>query len=209
MDRDLENNRWIWKYFWDGEQRSYADTPLELGDVYWANKGAGVDITNIGGHQTQNIAHAVIGEDHQRFSCFEYKQVAVWTSFQDWQHPSIGPYGQGAIIEVEGNIDFLDPNFGQCALHQQKVKPSEMLVTIAQNDKVCKDDGLGKHECEDPDPPPPPLTKEELCEQNGVDIQHAQDLCADQQAHGGDIYEDCLFDVCASADADAQLNAVG
>jgi len=209
MDRNLEDNRWIWKYFWDGQERSYADTPLELGDVYWANKGAGAPMAQEGAQQTANTAHAVIGADHERLSCFEYKQVAMWTSFQDWQNPSMGPHGQGAVLEVEGSIDFLDPDFGQCAFRQQKVQPSEMLVTIPQNEKVCSDDKLNKHQCEDPDPPPPPPTKEELCEQNGVEMQHAQDLCADQQAHGGDIYEDCLYDVCASADADAQMNAVG
>jgi len=78
----------------------------------------------------------------------------------------------------------------------------------AQNDKICKDDRLSEHECEDPDPPPPPRTKEQQCEDNGVDFSHAEDLCADQRAHGGDIYDACVYDVCVSSDPDAQQNAV-
>jgi len=162
-----------------------------------------------GAQATNNLANGVVGNDHERLSCWEYKQAALWTSFQDWQPVGMGPYGQGGVLEVEGNVDFLDPDFGQCAFRQQKVQPNEMLITIAQNDKVCRDDRLSPHQCQDPDPPPPPPTKEELCEQNNVEMTHAQELCADQQNHGGDIYEDCLYDVCASAEADAQLNAVG
>jgi hypothetical protein len=209
LDRENINNRWIWKYFWNGNnERSYSETPLEIGDVYWINKAAGQP-ANLGAQATGNTANAVVGGDAERLSCFEYKQVAVFSSFQDWQPVGMGPYGQAGVIEVEGDIDFLDPDFGQCAFRQQRVDPSDMLITIPQNDKVCRDDNLGKHQCEDPDPPPPPPTKEELCEQNDVEMSHAEDLCADQQTHGGDIYEDCLYDVCASADADAQLNAVG
>merc|ERR1719183_1657876 len=166
-------------------------------------------MTQEGSQGASSLAHNVIGADHQRLSCFEYKQAALWTSFQDWQPVGMGPYGQGGVIEVEGNVDFLDPDFGQCAFRMARVDPADMLVTIEQNDKVCRDDNLGAHQCQDPDPPPPPPTKEELCEQNGVDIKPAEDLCSDQQAHGADIYEDCMYDVCASIDADAQLNAVG
>lgn len=211
LDRENINGRWIWKYFWNGEEKRYSDTPMELGSVYWVNKAAG-QMANLGGQGTSNTANVVAeqaGGDHERLSCFEYDKVSVWTSFQDWQPVSMGPYGQGAVIEVEGSIDYLDKEFGQCALRQQKVEPSDMIVTVEQNDKVCRDDGLSAHQCADPDPPRPAPTKEELCEANDVDISHAEDLCADQQAHGGDIYEGCLFDVCASIDADAQLNAVG
>jgi len=208
LDRANEGGRWIWKYYWNGDDlKSFSDTPMDVGDVYWVNKAAG-QLAQLGGQSTANTANAVIGGDAERLSCFEYKEVSVWTSFQDWQPVGMGPYGQGAVIEVEGNIDFLDGSFGQCAVRQQKVQSNEMLVTIPQNDKVCRDDNLGKHQCEDPDPPPPPPTKEELCETNGVEMSHAEDLCADQQAHGSDIHDDCLYDVCASIDADAQMNAV-
>jgi len=208
LDRNNEGGRWIWKYYWNGDDvKSYSDTPMDVGDVYWVNKAAGVP-QNLGANG-QGLVNDVVGNDNERLSCFEYKDVSVWTSFQDWQPVGMGPYGQGGIIEVEGNIDFLDNSFGQCALRTQKVQPNEMLVTIPQNDKVCRDDGLGQHQCENPDPPPPPPTKEDLCEQNGVEMSHAEDLCSDQQAHGNDIYDDCLYDVCASVEADAQLNAVG
>lgn len=209
LDRVNENGRWIWRYYWNGnDEVSFRDTPKEMNDVYWVNKAAG-QLAQLGGQATHNTANAVVGGDSERLSCFEYKEASVWTSFQDWQPVGMGPYGQGGVIEVEGNQDFLDPDFGQCAFRQQKVSPADMLVTIEQNDKVCRDDNLGAHQCEDPDPPPPPPTKEELCEQNGVDIKHAEELCSDQQAHGADIYDDCMYDVCASIDADAQLNAVG
>jgi len=209
LDRENNGKFWMYKYYWNGEEKSYADTPMEVGPVYWVNRAAG----HMAQEGSSNAVEGGIGWaaqlDPERNSCFEYQQAAVWTSAQDWQPVGLGPYGQGAIIEIEGSIDFLDKDFGQCAAAQKKVEPGEMLVTVAQNDKVCKDDGLSKHECEDPDPPPPPRTKEQLCEDNGVDFSHAEDLCADQQAHGGDIYEDCLYDVCASIDADAQQNAVG
>jgi len=208
LDRVLSGGRWIWKYYWNGEERGYEETPLELGQVYWVNKAAG-QLANVGAQGAGNTANGMAGADSERVSCFEYKDVSLWTTFQDWQAVGMGPYGQGAAIEVEGNVDFLDGNFGQCAFRQQRVQPSEMLASVEQNDKVCREDRLGKHQCADPDPPPPPPTKEDLCETNGVDMSHAEDLCAEQMAHGDDIYDDCLYDVCASIDADAQLNAVG
>lgn len=210
LDRNLEGGRWIWKYYWNGDDvKSFSDTPMEVGDVYWVNKAAGAP-QNLGGKDTSHNVLAYTPEnDSERLSCFEYKEVSVWTSFQNWKQAEIGAFVQPANIEVEGNIDFLDTTFGQCAWHQQKVQPNEMLVTIPQNDKVCRDNLMDEHECQDPDPPPPPPTKEEQCEKNGVEMSHAEDLCADQQAHGNDIYDDCLYDVCASVEADAQLNAVG
>lgn len=125
-----------------------------------------------------------------------------------------GPFGRYAIMEIEGNADYLDPDFGQCRGssqgNQQKVSPEDMLVTVAQNSEVCQNNGLSAAQCEDPNPPvPTPPTKQELCESNNVPYQVALDLCDDQQVHGDAIYEGCLYDVCASAEADAQQRAVG
>lgn len=210
LDRNIEGDRWIWKYYWNRDDvKSFRDTPMEIEDVYWVNKAAGAP-QNLGAKNEGWVNHDLItGSDSERLSCFEYKDVSVWTSIQNWEKVEEGPYGQPGSFEVEGDIDFLDNSFGQCSLRKVKVPPKEMLVTIEQNDKVCRDNLMDKQHCEDPDPPPAPITKEELCEQNGVEMSHAEDLCADQQAHGNDLYDACLYDVCASVEADAQLNAVG
>jgi len=214
MDRSVRSNRWIWDYYWNGEKKLAEDTPMTIDGTYWVNQAAGLKRT--GSENIQGLAWSVGRHDAERFSCFEYGDVAVFTSFMDWQPPSAGPWGAAGAIELEGNIDFLDPSFGSCASQGRtqgqagvKVDPKDILVTIEQNDKVCKDNLLSKHQCEDPDPPPDPPTKEQLCEQNNVEMSHAEDLCADQQHHGDAIYQNCLFDVCASIDKDAQLNAVG
>ena len=96
MDRVQEGNRWIWRYYWDGVLRSYADTPFEQGGVYWVNKAAG-QMRQAGAQATNNLANGVVGNDHERLSCWEYKQAALWTSFQDWQPVGMGPYGQGGV----------------------------------------------------------------------------------------------------------------
>jgi len=206
LDRENIGGRWIWKYFWNGEEKSFADTPLEVGPVYWVNKAAGQMVQE--GAQMDRIWHPIQAKDKERMSCFEYGAVSVWTSFADWQDLG-GPFGNPAAVEIEGNADFLDDQFGQCAFNQKKVDPKDILVTVAQNTKVCSDDKFNPDQCDDPDPPPTPPTKEELCEKNGVEMSHAEELCADQQAHSQDIFDDCTFDVCASTEAKSQLNAVG
>lgn len=119
-----------------------------------------------------------------------------------------GPYAHWSLFELEGESDFLDTGFGQCAMQSEKVKPEDMLVTKEQNDKACRENKLSPHQCDDPTPPVEPKTKEQLCEENGLELSHAQDLCADQQAHSADIYEGCLYDVCASDTPEAEANAV-
>lgn len=199
---------WAWKYIWNGEEKSAGDTPTEIGQLYWVNKVGG-QMVNEGAKRTHGNTATLMRPASGRLSCFEIPGVAVWTSYQDWQAASVGPWAQPSIVEIEGSTEFLDDQAGQCALQKLKVLPAEMLVTLEQNDKVCSDNGMAGHECDDPDPPPPVLTKEELCERNGVAMSHAEELCADQQEHGSDIFEACTFDVCSSADAQAQLNAVG
>lgn len=221
LDRELTSNAnprlnsWGHHAYWNGEEISYEDCPQEVGPVYWANK-AGGELANTGAKiSTAWTVHggtanqgATLYKDPSRINCFEFGKVAVWPSFINSQPFSWGPYAQPGVLEIEGNIDFLDPQFGQCAGRSQKVTPQEMLVTVAQNDKVCKDNKLSAHQCEDPDPPPKPPTKEELCVANGVPISHARDLCADQKTHGDGIYDGCIVDVCQSPSEETQMNAV-
>jgi hypothetical protein len=128
----------------------------------------------------------------------------------NWRQPnSEAPFNQPIAVEVEGSVEFLDPEFGACARNAQKVSPEDMLVTHEQNAKICRDNKISDDQCEHPVVPPPPLTKEEQCEQNGVDFAHAEALCEDQKKHGDDYFEGCTYDVCASAQAQAQLNAAG
>jgi hypothetical protein len=203
---------WAWRNVWDGENEiAGTSTPVTKDDAYWMN------YANIGGHNfrqhgaagTHNAAAGFAGFPNS-LSCFQYKtDVAMWTSYMGWQSPQAGPYTQPAAIEVEGSVDFLDPEFGACARNVQKVSPEDMLVTKEQNDKVCQTNKISAEQCEHPVVPPPPLTKEQQCEQNGVEFAHAEELCEDQKAHGEDYFEGCTYDVCASADEQAQLNAVG
>lgn len=214
LDRVLSNfggrPHWAWRNVWDGEEEiAGTSTPLTKDDAYWMN------YANIGGHNfrqhgaagTFNAAAGFAGFPYG-LSCYQYKtDVAMWTSYMGWQNPNLGPYAQPIAIEVEGSVDFLDAEFGACARNAQKVAPEDMLVTKEQNDKVCSDNKISADQCEHPVVPPPPLTKEEQCEQAGVEYAHAEALCEDQKAHGEDYFESCTYDVCASADEQAQLLA--
>jgi hypothetical protein len=148
-------------------------------------------------------------------------KVSVWTAYENWQDSDqsdkiwVGPWNDPMLFNMEGAEDFLDTEFGACAGQNLKVDPTEMLVTKEQHQKICEDNNLNNPNhlnnagCgQDPDPPVVPPTAEELCAQNSVDISHAEDLCADQRIHGDVIYNDCIYDVCASFDEKARLAAV-
>lgn len=201
---------WRWQYIINGEIKDPGDTPLEFGSLYWINgqKGEGVQ-QQAKGDRKDHINGNEMGHGW-RLSCWEMGQVSVWTNAMTFGATfRIGPMMEPAVLEVEGARDFLDENFGQCAGIRQQVNPSDMLVTKEQNQQICKDNRLSYDQCEHPPPPLPPITKEEMCERNNVEFSHAEDLCADQQTHSTDIYEGCLYDVCASADQESQLFAVG
>jgi len=221
MDRVLdfnENNAWMWKYYWNGQERSYTETPdiqpLD-GKVTWLNRGSAAHQMTGRSAQGLNFGNIMQAYDARRHNCFEYKDAAVWISFQNWQNPrgTHGPYGQCGIIEIEGKQSYLNTQFGQCSgnEYQQRVDPADMLVTQAQNQKVCDDCRLTADQCIHPPPPPPtPPTAEELCNDNGFPFANAQALCDGQlAAHGQDIYDGCIFDVCASADENTRQNAEG
>lgn len=140
-------------------------------------------------------------------ACIDYPGVAVELSYSRWMGANLGPYAEWTRMDLEIERSLADENFGQCAGHTVKVDPGDILVTKEQNDKICRENKMTDAQCTDPAPPAPPLTKEELCEQNGIAMQHAEDLCADQQAHGNGIYEGCLYDVCASDGPEAEENA--
>merc|ERR1719389_954691 len=117
-----------------------------------------------------------------------------------------GPYAKKGTIEIEGAAGFLDLNFGQCAMSSQKVAANEMLITDEQNTKICNDNGLSAQVCGDPNPQIPLTpTAEQLCRFNSLPMSRAQELCAGQEVHGQDVFDDCVYDVCASAEEEAQL----
>merc|ERR1719215_2060584 len=111
---------------------------MTVGQVYWANKAAG-KMANTGAQGAQGIMAQFNAIEPKRTSCYEYGQVAVWTTYCEWQGYAHGTHAQPGIIDIEGSIEYLDKDFGQCAGNaaQRKVAPSEMLVTKEQNDKVC------------------------------------------------------------------------
>lgn len=216
VDRDLQfedpagKPAWNFTYYIDGAARDVANTPMEVGDLYFENNNRGKGHIRYGDKGPQ-----------ERTSCFEYGNVAMWLSWSMWVGDSNTPFDNWALADIVGSPDFLDPMFGQCGLNggpcgrmrcpgnpPQRVQPEEMLITKVQHDKVCKDLQLSDEECDDTSPPPPPATKEEMCEANSVDISHAKELCADQQSHGSDIYDGCVYDVCATEKPEDQLNAV-
>jgi len=217
MDRVLdfnEHNAWMWKYYWNGVERPYTDAPdinpID-GKVTWVNRGSG-SMSNTAAHGL-NFGNIMQAYDARRHNCFEYKDVAVWVSFQNWQNPRgpHGPYGQCGIIEIEGKQEYLDTGFGQCAKSQTRVAVEDLLVTTAQSQKVCTDDRLTDQWCTHPpeDQSPFQPSAEDLCNDNNFPFANAQALCDGQlQAHGQDIYDGCVFDVCASADDNAKQNAV-
>jgi hypothetical protein len=160
LDRDLKadnsdgrSESWLWTYYWrdypSGQpvERSVNDAPCDIGDVYWANRGRG-DLANQGNFGSFNSRSAI------RNNCFEYRpsMVSVWVTYQTWQANSMGPYGGGIVLELEGSGQFLDSNFGQCAFNQEQVQSVDMLVTIAQNNKVCDDNKLDRSQCTSPPP---------------------------------------------------------
>lgn len=214
IDRDLdEKHEWAMTYYWNGEKVDPASTPKDIGQVYWVGDAARTQLRNNGA--TRASAPTAM-QSNSRKSCFEFDQkVSVWTNWNTWMGADLGPYAHWAMFELEGELDFLDPDYGRCGGTAavdafKKVEPNEMLVTKDQNDKACRQNKLTEQDCVDPDPPqvPEPKTTAELCEENDVDMSHAEELCADQQAHSNDIYEGCLFDVCASDTPEAELNAV-
>lgn len=232
IDRDRPDGDprlpWAQTYYINGKRMDESKSPLEIGSLYWASKkGAGqleetaADTwtgaetwgdTNRLEEQAKRFSqnkHDGSSDEH-RLSCWEMGQVSVWTTFEDWlDEKNLGPWRDPMLWDLEGSPDFLDTEFpSACQGSQVKVEPADMLVTVAQNDKVCSDNGVAKDECAAPDPPVEPLTAEQLCEKNAVDITHAQDLCSDQKVHGDTIFADCIYDVCCSVDEKAQLLAV-
>lgn len=214
IDRDLnEHQEWAMTYYWNGEEVDTASTPKEIGDVYWVGDASRTQLQQT---SATRAAGRYAAQENSRKSCFEFgNKVSVWTNWNTWMAANLGPYAHWAMFELEGELDFLDPGYGRCAGTSgvdavKKVEAAEILVTKDQNDKVCRDNKLSEHECVEPDPPLPPVPKttEEVCEANEVTFSHAEELCADQQAHGKDIYDGCLYDVCASNTPEAELNAV-
>jgi len=168
---------------------------------------------------TGHIDEEASTEDFSRLSCWESGQVSIWTAYEDWistadppgQWRTDGlnvPYGAPMLFDLEGSADFLDLEVGACGGQSTKVDPTEMIATVEQNEKACGENNLEAADCAAPDPPEIPLTAEQLCNQNDLDISHAQDLCADQQAHGDTILQDCIYDVCSSVDETSRLMAV-
>lgn len=211
LNRDRQDNWgwWRWQYIINGEQQDPGNTPMEIGPLYWINGQKGMPVSGSAKGDRKDHIHANEMGHSWRLSCFESGKVSIWTNLQSYAEYKLGPFMEPAAFEVEGARDFLDESFGQCAGLRQKVAPQDMLVTTEQNQQICRDNKLTYDQCEHPPPPSPPPTKEEMCQRNNVEFSHAEDLCADQQAHSSDIYEGCLYDVCASIDADAQLLAVG
>jgi hypothetical protein len=213
LDRVYSNvggKHWAWRHVWDGENEiAGSSTPVTKDDAYWMNYERVHNRQQQGGAGTNSMVAGLTSYPYG-LSCFQYKtDVAMWTSYWGWSNPDNGPYAHPVTIEVEGSAEFLDSEFGACARNVQKVSPEDMLVTKDQNDRVCRDNKISPEQCEHPVVPPPPLTKEQQCEENGVEFAHAEELCEDQKAHGEDYFEGCTYDVCASADEQAQLNAVG
>jgi len=246
IDRDqqeIPGYPWKQTYYINGVKHDESETPIELGSLYWANRAgtgeleegavdtwdgsASVRDNRANGRFTKNKMFTPSGhDDHEattidmsRLSCWEMRQVSIWTTYESWistaDPPGVWrtdglntPYGGPMLFDVEGSPDFLDTTVGACAGQSTKVDPTEMLATVEQNAKACRENFLEEADCAAPDPPEVPLTAEQLCEQNDIDFQHAEDLCSDQRAHGDTIFADCTYDVCSSVDEKAQLLAV-
>jgi len=67
--------------------------------------------------------------------------------------------------------------------------------------KYCSWKGNADYSCEKPPPPPPPpADSEQICAQTDCPYDKAKAKCASLESHAA-LFEDCLYDVCATCDA--------